>query len=214
MADVLMERISADPGFQQLLAVAVEAISAETNALRDMDDEQRVSHAAKGRALRRAVKSGAASKKGGAFAELGVLIGEGEADAEALVLRARDGAKEFNAAVPELKSMDERQVLDILAEVVKHDPALAKAAESFSTTPAMAEESEKVCLGICIGLLALFLAAEIAVLIYSILQCVWLALIPPLFILCLVGAFAFISVMVALTITIYSSCVTNCTEEG
>jgi hypothetical protein len=62
--------------------------------------------------------------------------------------------------------------------------------------------------------LTLFLTAAIALLVIGLVACVGLVLMPPLMILCIVGATAAFAAFTALTWNIYESCIANCQEAG
>ncbi|MEV0592943.1 hypothetical protein [Nonomuraea cavernae] len=204
--------MSQNPAFQQIVAAGMDLLAAQASIVKDLDDERRRAYVDKANALRAEARRNTESNREGLFADLGALVGITDTDARALTLRAQDAAREFVTAFPELRSMNERKRLDALTEAVKRDPVLISTVERLvSPGPAGAgEESPQTCRAMCLALLILFMAAATAMWIAGLAACIWLGWIPPLMVLCMLGAIAAYLAFMAVVWSIYNGCTAGC----
>ncbi|WP_157431031.1 hypothetical protein [Actinomadura macra] len=215
MTEDIAHRMAQNPAFQQVVAAAMELFSGQAAVVKDLDDERRRGYVDKANALRADARRNSEANREAQFGDLGALAGITQAEARALTLRVRDAAQQFVTAFPELRSMNERTQIDTLTDAVKRDPVLISAVERLLSagSAGAGEESPQTCQAICLALLITFMAAATAMFIVGLAGCVWLGWIPPLMVLCMLGAIAAYLAFMALVWNIYNGCAAGC-EQG
>jgi hypothetical protein len=203
-------RISQSPDFRQILAVVGEIGSAQANAVKDLSVEQNRGYVDRANALRAAAEAGTEQQGAELLDRCSQLLGLSTSDARDLLNRLQTTVTRFATDFPDLRSMPEREKLDVLTQAIKRDSAFVTTMERLVA----AADSEATCRALCYAFWTTFVIAIVAMYIVLLLGCVWLSLIPPLLVLCLIAATAVFTALQAVNFTILQGCLANCEKNS